>query len=197
MVINSCSINEKKFCFFKCRGSSIDCFCKALCPDGTLSLAVCLPGSGLTPVSVICLLSLGEGNTIIRGGICSWNGLGAHLVGSRARLSRAQWDRLGVIMVCGFPVECSGMSCLAALVLGYIASSKALKIAPVGEESDTQLHIELVRIYLNLVVPGSMSPGSQPPMQQLAEGLLPSWLHFCARHSRASPKGPSSIASSV
>ena len=48
-------------------------------------------------------------------------------------------------MVCGFPVECSGMSCLAALVLGYIASSEALKIAPVGEESDTQLQIELVR----------------------------------------------------
>ncbi|CAI9151387.1 unnamed protein product [Rangifer tarandus platyrhynchus] len=53
--------------------------------------------------------------------------------------------RLGVVMVCGFSVECSGMSCLAALVLGYIASSKTLKIAPAGEESDTQLQIELVR----------------------------------------------------
>lgn len=60
-----------------------------------------------------------------------------------AELSGADW-----VMVCGFSVECSGMSCLAALVLGYIASSKTLKIAPVAEESDTQLQIELVRNFL-------------------------------------------------
>lgn len=75
---------------------------KALCPDGALPLAVSLPGSGLTPVSVICLLSPREGNTITRGGICSWNRLGAHLVGSRARLSRAQWGRLGWSWFVGF-----------------------------------------------------------------------------------------------
>lgn len=148
-----------------------------------MSLAVCLPGSGLTPVSVICLLSPREGNTITRGGICSWNGLGAHLVGSRARLSRAQWDRLGVIMVCGFPVECSGMSCLAALVLGYIASSKAIKIAPAGEESDTQLQTELVRIYLNLVVPGSMSLDPSLPCSSWQRG-------FCQAGSTSVPDTP-------
>ena len=151
MVINSCSINEKKFLFLSVKevaltvSAKASVTLKALCPDGALPLVVCLSGSGLTPVSVICLLSPREGHTITRGGICSWNGLGAHLVGSRPRLNRAQWGRLGVVMVCGFPVECSGMSCLAALVLGYIASSEALKIAPVGEECDTQLQIELVR----------------------------------------------------
>lgn len=49
-------------------------------------------------------------------------------------VDRAEQGRLGVVMVCGFRAECSGMSWLAALVLSCIASSKALKIDPVGEE---------------------------------------------------------------
>ena len=97
MVINSCSINVKKFLFLSVEEVALTVSAKplvalkALCPEGALPLVVCLPGSGLTPVSVICLLSPREGNTMTRGGIC-WNGLGAHLVG-RLQRGRGQDPR--------------------------------------------------------------------------------------------------------
>ena len=151
MVINSCSINEKKILFVSVEEVALTVSAKpsvtlkALCPDGALPLADCLPGSGLTPASVICLLSPREGNTMT--GVESAPGTDWEPTWWGAELGSAELSggRLGMVMVCGFSVECSGMSCLAALVLGYIASSKTLKIAPVGEESDTQLQIELVR----------------------------------------------------
>lgn len=87
------------------------------------------------------LLSWGEGwwgeNTITRCGICCWDGAGSSPGGEQSPVEQA-----GVGMVCGFPAECSGMSCPATLVLSCTASSK---VDSAGEESGTQLQVELVR----------------------------------------------------
>lgn len=61
----------------------------------------------------------GSGDTIIRCGICCWNGSGSQPGGEQSPVGKA-----GSGHGLWVSAECSGMSCLAALVLSYIVSSK-------------------------------------------------------------------------
>lgn len=153
MVINSCSINEKKILFVSVKEVALT-LCKAFgnsessLPWWSLALGSLFARLWAHP-SLCHLSAVPKGRKHYHKG---WNLLleriGSPPGGDQNSAQQSSVGQTGVVMVCGFSVECSGMSCLAALVLGYIASSKTLKIAPVAEESDTQLQIELVRNFL-------------------------------------------------
>lgn len=82
-----------------------------------LPLAVCLPDPELTPSLCHFPSVLGERKlvTVARCGLCCWNWFGSHVV-----VNGAQQGRLGLVMVCEFLEDCSGMSCPAALVLSHL-----------------------------------------------------------------------------
>lgn len=92
---------------------------RALSCDGARAPAVCTLGSELT-LSLVpyCPVGVG-GDTISRCGICCWNGSGSPPGGEQSPVGKA-----GSGHGLWFSAEGSGMSCLAALVLSYIASAK-------------------------------------------------------------------------
>lgn len=121
VVISSCSINE--IFSSKWQGASIGCVYKAVGnSEGAQTPGVCMPGLDSHSLPSPALLGLVRGgvsgNTITSWRICCWD-LVVH---------RAQWSRLGVIMVCGFPAECSGISCPAALALSVLPPRRLTRL---------------------------------------------------------------------